>query len=61
MLGDVLLVPQNDAARMLGITVREVYELRRSRQLVARKHGRKVLIPVTELRRYADSLPVEVV
>ena len=56
-----LFVPQDEAARMLGITVREVYELRRSRQLVARKYGRKVLIPVAELRRYADSLPVEVV
>ena len=61
MTMDGLLVPQDKAAEWLGITVREVYELRRSRQLVARKYGRKVLIPVAELQRFAASLPVEVV
>jgi excisionase family DNA binding protein len=53
----VILVTRSEAARLLSLSVREIDELRRSGQILARRHGRKVLIPVTELRRYADSLP----
>ncbi len=54
-----LLVDRHEAARMLSLSVPEVDNLRRAGKLLARKHGRKVLIPVTELRRFAESLPFE--
>jgi hypothetical protein len=41
---------------MLNISVTEIDDERRAGRLVARKHGRKVLIPVAELRRWVEAL-----
>lgn len=52
-----LALTRQQAAEMLGISVTEIDDERRAGRLVARKHGRKVLLPVTELRRWLDALP----
>ena len=52
-----IAVTRREAAEMLGISVTEVDDERRAGRLVARKHGRKVLIPVAELRRWVEALP----
>lgn len=52
-----IAVTRQQGARMLGLSVTEIDDERRAGRLVARKHGRKVLIPVTELRRWLDALP----
>ena len=54
---ELLAVSRSQAAEMLGISVTEIDDERRAGRLLARKHGRKVLIPVTELRRWVDALP----
>jgi hypothetical protein len=54
---DRLLVSRADAARILGLSLREVDRLRRAGKLLAKKQGSKVLLPMNELQRYADSLP----
>ena len=56
---ELLAVSRNQAAEMLGISVTEIDDERRAGRLLARKHGRKVLIPVTELRRWVDALPAD--
>ncbi len=52
-----LAVTRQQAAQILNISVTEIDDERRSSRLLARKHGRKVLIPVAELRRWLDALP----
>ncbi len=52
-----LLVTRAETARMLSLSVAEVDNLRRAGKLLAKRHGAKVLIPVSEIERYADSLP----
>ena len=52
-----LFLTRDEVARMLRISVTEVDDLRRAGSLLAKKHGRKVLIPTSEVERYADSLP----
>ena len=52
-----LLVSRAEAARLLSISVRELDEARAAGKLLAKRHGGKVLIPVKELERYAESLP----
>ena len=52
-----LAVTRKQAAQMVSLSVTEIDDERRAGRLVARKHGRKVLIPVDELKRWADSLP----
>ena len=54
-----LFVTREDAARILCLSTRELDNLRASSRIVARKHGRKVLFPVEELRRFAASLPAD--
>lgn len=56
---DPLAVTREQAARMLGISITEVDDERRAGRLIARKHGRKVLIPVVELRRWLGALPAD--
>lgn len=55
-----LLVTRPEAARMLSLSVPEIDNLRRQGRLLAKRHGKKVLFPVAELERYADSLPWEI-
>jgi hypothetical protein len=52
-----LAVDRYQAARLLSISVTEIDDERRAGRLVARKHGRKVLIPMAELRRWVEALP----
>ncbi|ASR85646.1 excise [Mycobacterium phage Ellie] len=54
-----LFVTREDAARLLCLSTVELDKLRASSKLVARKYGRKVLFPVDELRRFAQSLPAD--
>ncbi|AXH46886.1 HTH DNA binding protein [Mycobacterium phage Aminay] len=54
-----ILVGREDAARLLSLSVPEIDNLRRAGHLIARKHGRKVLFPLDELRRWAASLPAD--
>jgi excisionase family DNA binding protein len=60
MTAQKLLATQEESAGVLGVSVSEIKRLRVSGRIVARKHGRRILIPMSELRRYADSLPVDV-
>ncbi|MCV7060280.1 helix-turn-helix domain-containing protein [Mycolicibacterium vaccae] len=55
-----LLVTRAEAARILSISVPEIDNLRRAGRLLAKKHGARVLFPMVELERYAESLPWEV-
>lgn len=52
-----LAVDRYQAAQLLSISVTEIDDERRAGRLVARKHGRKVLIPMAELRRWVEALP----
>ncbi len=50
---DRILVGRREAARMLSISQRSLDYLVANRELNARRIGSRVLISVTELRRYA--------
>lgn len=54
-----IAVTRHQAAQMLGISVTDIDDERRAGRLIARKHGRKVLIPVAELRRWVGALPAD--
>ena len=56
-MSDELLVDRVEAARRLSISVREVDVCRENGSLASKKYGSKVLIPVSELERFAESLP----
>ncbi len=56
---ELLAVSRKQAAEMVNISVTEIDDERRAGRLVARKHGRKVLIPVSELRRWVEALPAD--
>lgn len=56
--GDIL-VTREEAARRLSLSVVEIDRLRRRSELIAKRHGRKVLFAVAELRRWADNLPCD--
>lgn len=55
-----LLVTRPEAARILSVSVREIDRLRRAGRLLAKMHGARVVFPLSELERYAESLPWEV-
>jgi hypothetical protein len=55
---DIILVRPERAAEMLGLLRRDIYKLCDSQHLDSRVLGRKVLITVESVRRYAASLPV---
>jgi excisionase family DNA binding protein len=50
---DKLLVGREEAAEMLSISCRALDYLVANKQLLARRIGTRVLIPVTELRRFS--------
>lgn len=56
---DVLMVTRKEAARRLSLSVSEIDYARRRGDLAAVRYGAKVLIPVDELRRFAESLPAD--
>lgn len=52
-----IFVTRVEAARRLSLSICEIDEARRRGDLGAQRYGSKVLISVTELRRFAASLP----
>lgn len=52
-----LAVSRHQAAQMVNLSVTEIDDERRAGRLIAKKHGRKVLIEVAELRRWLAALP----
>ncbi|APD18212.1 excise [Mycobacterium phage Hammy] len=54
-----ILLTREDTARALGLSTKEIDRLRATGDLMPRRHGRKVLFPIAELRRFAQSLPVD--
>lgn len=54
-----LAVTRRQAAQMVSLSVTEIDDERRAGRLAARKHGRKVLIPVAELQRWVEALPAD--
>lgn len=52
-----LAVGRQQAARLVNLSVTEIDDERRAGRLAAKKHGRKVLIEVGELRRWIAALP----
>jgi hypothetical protein len=55
---DIIFVRPNQAAEMLGLLRRDITKLCDSQHLDARVQGRKILITVESIKRYAASLPV---
>jgi hypothetical protein len=54
-----LFVTRVDAARMLCLSTVELDRLRAAGKIVARRYGRRVLVPLEELRRFAARLPAD--
>ena len=54
---DRITVGRGEAAQLLGISVTELDDARRRGDLASRKLGKRVLIEVEELVRFARSLP----
>lgn len=52
-----IFVDRPEAARRLCLSITELDDERRAGRILAKRKGRKVLIPVSELERYAESLP----
>jgi excisionase family DNA binding protein len=52
-----ILVSVADGARMLSLCRATFYKLLNTGEVRAVKHGRRTLIPVDELRKYALTLP----
>ena len=57
---ELLLITRTEAARILSLSEREIDRLRYAGKLMAKKHESKVLFPLSELERYAESVPWEV-
>jgi len=55
MNSEPLLVGRKQAAKMLGISVRALDYLVAGRKLTTRRIGSRVLIAVSELRRFASA------
>ena len=54
---DPIFVSVKEAARALGISPWSCYQLLDSQQIESRYHGRRRLVDVKSLRKYAASLP----
>lgn len=54
-----LLVTREDAARLLSLSTKEIDRVRAKGDLVARRHGSRVLFTLDELRRFAADLPTD--
>jgi len=52
-----LLTTTHESARRLGIGRTKLFELLKDKRLTAVRLGRKTLIPVAELERFAAALP----
>lgn len=56
---DRIAVTRAEAARLVSLSVAEIDNERRAGRLIGRKHGRKVLIPIDELRRWVEELQTD--
>lgn len=54
-----LLVTRPEAARILSLSVAEIDNLRRAGRLLAKKHGSRVLFPMSEPEKFVSRLPWE--
>lgn len=52
---DVLLVSEKEAARMLGVSRRTVFELNEQRVLTARRIGKRKMYSVETLKKFVES------
>lgn len=52
-----IFVSVKDAARILGISPWSCYQLLDAQHVESRYHGRRRLVLLTSLRRYAENLP----
>lgn len=52
-----VLVSINEAARLISLSRVSVYSLINAGKLRAKKQGHRTLIPIAEIRRYAEELP----
>jgi hypothetical protein len=52
-----IFVDRAEAARRLSLSVRELDRERAAGRILAKRKGAKVLIPISELERFAASLP----
>jgi excisionase family DNA binding protein len=49
-----------EACALSGLGRSSIYEAFKSRRLIARKHGKRTLILVRDLREYLENLPTSV-
>lgn len=54
-----MLLTKRAAAEALSLSETEIDRLRRAGKLLARKHGNRVMFPVSELEKFIESLPGE--
>lgn len=54
---DTIAVSVAEAARMVGLDQTTVRSAINARELPAKRHGRKILIPVEGLRKWVGALP----
>ncbi|SKT46704.1 helix-turn-helix domain-containing protein [Mycobacteroides abscessus] len=52
-----VLVPRLQAAEMIGLSPREFDDVRRAGKIFTKQYGRKILVPMDELKKFAESLP----
>jgi len=52
---EIFLVSEKEAAQMLGVSRRKVFELNAKGELPARKIGRRKLYTVSSLKKFAES------
>lgn len=59
--GDVspVMVRLDDARKMLGVSIRHIYNLRKRGEFFVVKSGAAVLVPMAEVRRYGCRKEVE--
>jgi len=53
-----LLLSEQEAAEMLGISARNLFDLQKRGEVVARQLGNRKLYHIDEVRRYAATLPL---
>ena len=55
VLGTRILYPQKDAAYILGVSLRTIGYLISEKKLMTKRIGKRQLIPLSELQRFAKS------
>ena len=55
-MSDTIAVSVAEAARMVGLDQTTIRSAINARSLPAKRHGRKILVPVAGLRKWVDGL-----